>query len=52
MGCSLNYAQSTIERVLVQPRNLMMWLVIIGITGRIEIMRRELKKERRSACNP
>lgn len=44
MGCALNYLQSTLERVLVQPRNLMLWLILIGITARIEIMRREAKQ--------
>jgi hypothetical protein len=49
MGCALNYAQSTIERVLVQPRNLMLWLILMGITARIEVMRREAKKAKISA---
>ncbi len=40
-GCALNYEQSTLERVLVQPRNLMMWMIIMGISGRLEVMRRE-----------
>lgn len=46
VGCALNYEQSTLERVLVQPRNLMMWLILLGITGRIEMMRREAKAAR------
>jgi hypothetical protein len=45
-GCALNYAQSTLERVLVQPRNLMLWLIILGVTARIEVMRREAKKQK------
>lgn len=44
IGCGLNYAQSTLERVLVQPRNLMLWLILLGITGRVETMRRERKR--------
>jgi hypothetical protein len=48
MGCALNYAQSTLERVLVQPRNLMLWLILLGITARIEMMRREAKKQNRA----
>lgn len=44
IGCALNYGQSTLERVLTQPRNLMLWLILLAITGRIEIMRREAKK--------
>ena len=39
-GCALNYAQSTLERVLTQPRNLMLWLLLLGITGRLETWRR------------
>ena len=46
MGCALNYAQSTLERVLVQPRNLMLWLILMGIIARIEIMRREARKHK------
>ena len=42
-GCFLNYFQSTLERVLTQPRNLMLWLILFGITGRLEVMRRERK---------
>lgn len=49
-GCALNYEQSTLERVLVQPRNLMLWLIIMGIGARLEVMRRAhklaLKKSR------
>lgn len=44
VGCALNYTQSTLERVLVQPRNLMHWLIFLGITGRIEMMRREAQR--------
>jgi hypothetical protein len=43
-GCALNYLQSTLERVLVQPRNLGLWLILLGITARVEVMRREAKK--------
>jgi hypothetical protein len=42
----LNYGQSTLERVLVQPRNLMLWLILFGITARLEVMRREAKKQK------
>jgi len=42
-GCALNYEQSTLERVLVQPRNLMLWLILLGVTARLEVMRRELR---------
>jgi len=49
MGCLLNYGQSMLERVLVQPRNLMLWLILFGITARLEIMRREAKKQKLAA---
>jgi hypothetical protein len=39
-GCFCNYVQSTLERVLTQPRNLMLWLILLGITARIESWRR------------
>ena len=51
MGCLLNYVQSTLERVLVQPRNLMLWLILFGITARLEVMRREAKKQKLAAKN-
>ena len=46
-GCGLNYTQSMLERVLVQPRNLMMWLIVMGITGRLVTMRLETIRERK-----
>lgn len=49
LGCALNYEHSTLERVLVQPRNLMLWLILLGITGRVEVMRREAKKQKKPA---
>jgi len=52
IGCALNYEQSTLERVLVQPRNLMMWMIIMGITARIEVMRREAKAARAALPAP
>jgi hypothetical protein len=52
MGCLLNYAQSTLERVLVQPRNLMLWLILMGITARVEMMRREAKKRNSATQSP
>jgi O-antigen ligase len=48
MGCALNYAQSTLERVLTQPRNLMLWLILLAITGRLEVMRRNEKNSRKA----
>ena len=52
MGCLLNYGQSTLERVLVQPRNLMLWLILFGITARLEVMRREAKQQKLADKNP
>ena len=51
-GCALNYVQSTLERVLVQPRNLMLWLILLGITARLEVMRREAKQKKLAAKIP
>ena len=50
-GCALNYLQSTLERVLVQPRNLMMWLIVMGITARLATLRLEKIKELKEAKN-
>ena len=41
VGCVCNYLQSSLERVLTQPRNLMLWMLLLGITARIETWRRE-----------
>ena len=49
IGCALNYEQSTLERVLVQPRNLMMWMIVMGVTARLEVMRREAKAAAKAA---
>ncbi len=46
-GCTLNYVQSSLERVLTQPRNLALWMLLLGVTARLEVMRRE-RKQRRS----
>ena len=52
VGCALNYQQSTLERVLVQPRNLMLWLILLGITARIETMRRNAKQLKPALQSP
>ena len=52
MGCSLNYVHSTLERVLVQPRNLMLWLILLGVTARMEVMRREAQQALPPATPP
>ena len=41
VGCICNYLQSTLERVLTQPRNLMLWMLLLGLVARIESWRRE-----------
>ena len=46
IGCSCNYLQSLLERVLVQPRNLMLWLLMLALTARIETWRRQAKAQR------
>jgi hypothetical protein len=48
VGCMSNYLQSTLERVLTQPRNMMEWMLLLALTSRIETWRRQAKKER--AC--
>ena len=40
-GCGCNYAHSTLERVLIQPRNMMLWLLLLAVTARIQTWRRE-----------
>lgn len=47
IGLLSNYLQSFLERVLVQPRNMMLWFILLGATARIESMRHKAKKERR-----
>lgn len=42
----LNYGQATLERVLTQPRNLMMWLIMLAVTARIDSIRKARGKER------
>lgn len=46
-GCGCNYLHSTLERVLIQPRNMMLWLLLLAITARIEVWRREEAREKR-----
>jgi hypothetical protein len=35
IGCTMNYIQSTLERVLTQPRNMMLWMLLLAITAKI-----------------
>ncbi|MHC1767643.1 MAG: O-antigen ligase family protein [Verrucomicrobiia bacterium] len=46
-GCGCNYLHSTLERVLIQPRNMMLWLLLLAITARIEVWRRQEARLRR-----
>ena len=48
MGFSVNYMQSIYERVLTQPRNQMLWFILLAAASRIEVWRRQRKKMRRS----
>lgn len=47
MGFSLNYAQSLLERVLFQPRNMMLWFILLAIVARIHTWRKQSKRRRR-----
>jgi hypothetical protein len=47
-GCGANYVQSLFERVLTQPRNMMLWMILLGITAKIEIWRRQKAKQQKS----
>ena len=45
LGCGMNYVQSTLERVLTQPRNLVLWLLVLAVTAKIEFWRKlEVKR--------
>jgi hypothetical protein len=45
MGFSCNYAQSTLERVLTQPRNMALWMLLLAATARIEMWRRVSREQ-------
>jgi hypothetical protein len=47
IGCGLNYTQSLLERVLTQPRNMMLWFLLLALTARIEMWRRQTRKQPR-----
>jgi hypothetical protein len=43
----MNYLQSFLERVLTQPRNVMLWFILLAITARITAWRKaELRRRR------
>jgi hypothetical protein len=46
LGCFCNYLQSSLERVLIQPRNEMLWLLLLGATARVHSWRRADLKDR------
>jgi hypothetical protein len=48
VGCGVNYVQSLVERVLTQPRNLMLWLLLLALTAKIESWRRQSVKQKRA----
>jgi hypothetical protein len=46
-GCIAIYAQSTLERVLTQPRNMSLWFILIAAAAKIEYWRRQENKWRK-----
>lgn len=44
LGCIMNYVQSILERCLTQPRNMLLWMILLALTSRIEFWRRLAKK--------
>jgi hypothetical protein len=45
-GFTMNYLQSFLERVLTQPRNMMLWLLLMAMTARITTWRIAEKRRR------
>lgn len=41
VGCGCNYLQSTLERVLIQPRNMMLWLLLLAVSARVHVWQKE-----------
>lgn len=46
-GTAMCYSQSFLERILTQPRNMMLWLILLAVTAKIEFLRRQVRKQRR-----
>ena len=44
IGCTMNYVQSNLERCLTQPRNMILWMILLALTSRVEWWRRLAKK--------
>jgi hypothetical protein len=47
VGSSMNYLQSFLERVLIQPRNMMLWFILLAMTARITAWRKAEMRRRR-----
>lgn len=50
-GSLMNYLQSFLERVLTQPRNMMLWLVLLAATARIVTWRKEQRRQHHRVRN-
>ncbi|MGV3771688.1 MAG: O-antigen ligase family protein [Verrucomicrobiales bacterium] len=48
LGCTMNYLQSFLERILTQPRNMLLWFLLLAVTGKIEHWRRQEKRMRKA----
>jgi hypothetical protein len=46
VGTFMNYTQSFLERVLTQPRNMMLWFILLAMTARIMMWRKAEKRRR------
>jgi hypothetical protein len=46
VGSVMNYGQSLLERVLTQPRNMMLWFILLAMTARIMTWRRAETRRR------
>jgi hypothetical protein len=40
VALALTYAQSTLERVLTQTKNLATWMLLLGVVARMETLRK------------
>jgi hypothetical protein len=50
LGCTMNYLQSFLERILTQPRNMTLWFLLLALTGKIESWRRQESRLRKAAA--
>ena len=44
VSLGLHYGHSIIERVLVQTKNLSVWMMMLGVVGKLEYLRRQKRK--------